>query len=302
MACHECTVNDSPKTGVKAAPVINMATHEFCGILSVSDILDALLRVYYSRHSEGMLHDLSNGLDNFTVQSWHLQQSQKSAGDCKSRRQSFRYALADASLFDAVRIMQDAKMLHLPILSSDRTPLHILEHWRVMRFLHRHFTARDGSPADVMNSPASDPRHATRLFTLTLSQLNLGTYRNLVTIPPSTPLLRCLQVLQRHDLFAVPVVNERNQLVEVYSRADAALLARGGCDGNALQRTVMEVLHDVRSGMPFVGVTCARGDMLGSVFERFERTGVQRMYVIGRSGVEGVVSLVTLLRYFLQGL
>lgn len=286
---------------MKAAPVIDMSTHEFCGILSVSDILDALLRVYYSRPSEGVIHDLSDGLDNFTVQSWHMQQNQNGVGDGIVRSQSFRYALADASLFDAVRIMRDTKILHLPILLSDRTPLHILEHSRVLRFLHRHFTARDGSTANVMDSSASDPRHATRLFTLTLSQLNLGTYRNLVTIPPSTPLLRCLQVLQQHDLFAVPVVNERNQLTEVYSRADAALLARGGCDGNMLQRTVMEVLHDVRGGIPFVGVTCARGDMLGSVFERFERTGVQRMYVIGRSGVEGVVSLVTLLRYFLQG-
>lgn len=286
---------------MKAAPVIDISTHEFCGILSVSDILDTLLRIYYSRPSERVLHDLSDGLDDYTVRSWHAQHNQEQIRDENTRSQSFRYALAEASLFDAVRIMRDSRMLYLPILSSDRTPLHTLEHWRVMRFLHRHFAVRDGSTADVMNSAASDPRHATRLFALTLSELNLGTYRNLVTIPPSTPLLRGLQTLQQHDLFAVPVVNERNQLVEVYSRADAALLASGGCDGNTLQRTVMEVLHNVRRGMPFVGVTCAREDMLGSVFERFERTGVQRMYVIGRSGVEGVVSLVTLLRYFLQG-
>lgn len=288
-------------TGVKAAPVINISSQELCGTLSVSDILDALLGVYYSRSSEGVVPDLSEGLDDYTVRSWHAQQSRDHSHDDSSATRPFTYALSEGTLFDAVRIMRDSKVLYLPILSNEHMPLHALEHWRVMRFLHRHFTARDGFGMGVANSAASDPRHATRLFTLTLSQLNLGTYRNLITIPPSTPLLRGLQILQQHDLFAVPVVNERNQLVEVYGRADAALLASGGCDGNTLQRSIMDVLRNIRRGRPFVGVTCAREDMLGTVFERFERTGVQRMYVIGSSGVEGVVSLVTLLRYFLQG-
>lgn len=281
--------------------MINISTQELCGTLSVSDILDALLGVYYSRSSEGGMPDLSDGLDDYNVRNWQSEQNRDHSHNSSRAPRPFTFAHAEGSLFDAVRIMRDSKVLYLPILSNEHMPLHTLEHWRVMRFLHRHFTARDGLGISAGSSAGSDTRHATRLFTLALSQLNLGTYRNLITIPPSTPLIRGLQILQQHDLFAVPVVNERNQLVEVYGRADAALLASGGCDRNMLQRPVMDVLQNIRRGRPFVGVTCAREDMLGTVFERFEQTGVQRMYVIGPSGVEGVVSLVTLLRYFLQG-
>lgn len=289
------------ENGVRAAPVIDTSTHEFCGMLSVSDILDSLLHLYYSRQTEDPLHDLSQGLADYTVNTWLQQQRQRHPSDTPHSLPQFRFADADAPLFDAVRLMRDGRMLHLPILSRGRTLLHTLEHWRVLRFLHRHFSSSTASAAASTGPSASDPQHATRLFNLTLSQLNVGTYSGLITIPASISLLGCLQTLQRHSLSALPVVDERNQLVEVYSRADVAMLCGGGCDGNMLQRTVAEVLRGVRGGVPFSGVTCRRADMLGTVFERFERTGVQRSYIIGEAGLEGVVSLSDLLRYFLHG-
>lgn len=273
-------------------------------MLSVSDILHSLLHVYYSHPVEDVHYDLSLDLNEYTVRRWQQQhqQQQHQVSDGRTPGPVFRYADADASLFDAVRLMCDARMLHLPILANYRTLLHTLEHWRVLRFVHRHFA---GSALAALSpgagAVASDPQHATRLFSLTLSQLGLGTYSNIVTIPISMSLLRCLQTLQQRELSALPVVDERNQLVEVYSRADVALLATGRCDGTALQRCVSQVLRDVRGGVPFAGATCRRGDMLGSVFERFERTGVQRLYIIGETGLEGVVSLSDLLRYFLHG-
>lgn len=288
--------------GVRAAPVMDLARQEFCGILSVSDILDSILHLYYSHPVEDVHYDLSRGLHEYTVRTWQQQQRRQESTHGRTPDPSFRYVDANAPLFDAVRIMRDAHMLHLPILGQDRALLHTLEHWRVLRFVHRHFS---GPLNTVLPSGtttvASDPQHATRLFSLTLSQLNIGTYSNLITIPITTPLLTCLQTLQQHDLSALPVVDEQNLLVEVYSRADTVLLSTGRCDGNTLQRTVGAVLREVRGGVPFAGATCCREDMLGTVFERFEGTGVQRLYVMGESGLEGVVSLSDLLRYFLYG-
>lgn len=288
--------------GVRAAPVIDTATHQFCGMISVSDIVDSLLHLYFSRQPDD-LHDLSEGLNECTVRTWQQQRPPPHPSDAASSPgdRQFTCAAANSPLFDAVRLMRDAGLLHLPILSSDGTLLHTLEHWRVLRFLHRHFAT--ATVPNRPSAPATDPQHATRLFSLTLSQLNVGTYSNLVTIPSSLPLIDCLQTLQHRALSALPVVNARNELVEVYSRADAAILTIGGCDGAMLQRSVGEVLSGVRGGIAFVGATCRRNEMLGTLFERFERTGVQRLYVIEESGggVVGVVSLSDLLRYFLHG-
>lgn len=278
---------------------MDLTRREFCGILSVSDILHSLLHLYYSHPVEDVHYDLSRALNDYTVRTWQQQQQQSSDG--RPPEPSFRYVSADAPLFDAVRLMRDAHMMHLPILGQGRTLLHTLEHWRVLRFLHSHFAGAAIATLSSGAPTASDPRHATRLFSLTLSQLNIGTYSNIVTIPITMPLLSCLQTLQRHALSALPVVDERNHLVEVYSRADTVLLASGRCDGSTLQRTVGGVLQDVRGGVPFAGATCRREDMLGTVFERFEHTGVQRLYVMGEIGLEGVVSLSDLLRYFLYG-
>lgn len=288
-------------SGVRAAPVINTSTHQFCGMVSVSDILDSLLHLYYLHQSREMPHDLSGGLNEYTVSSWHQQKRQQRRGEDGTPSTEFQYADADGTLFDAVRIMRDERIPHVPILSRGRTLLHTLEHWRVLRFLHRHFTSEIKEKDTRTGQNMTDPQDATRLFNLTLLQLNLGTYSGLVTIPTSTPLLRCLQTLQQHRLSALPVVDERNQLIEVYSRADVALLAGGVCDGNMLQRSVGEVLTGVRGGAPFAAATCRKGDILGTVLEQFERTGVQRLYIIGDAGLEGVVSLGDLLQYFLSG-
>lgn len=285
--------------GVRAAPVIDTTTHKFCGMLSVSDIVDSLLHLYYSHSSEDP-RDLAEALNHYTIRTWqHDRPPQHPCDEAARNTDSFTFVAADAPLFDAVRLMRDARLLHLPILARDQTLLHTLEHWRVMRFLHRHFASPRVAVGSV--SPVTDPQHASRLFSLTLSQLSLGTYSNIVTIPSSLPLIDCLRTLQQRSLSALPVVDARNQLVEVYSRADAAVLAVGTCDMGMLEQPVCEVLNGVRGGAPFVGATCRRSEMLGTVFERFERTGVQRLYVVEEAGVVGVVSLSDLLRYFLHG-
>lgn len=285
--------------GVRAAPVIDTASHEFCGMLSVSDILDSLLHMYCTHQAEDPLLNLSNGLSEFTVKTWHDHNRRQLHHENRPVLAQFTYADADGSLLDAVTLMRDMRMLHLPILYRDKTLLHTLEHWRVLNFLHRHFS--EATPVALDNTARTDPQQASRLFSLPLSQLRLGTYANLVTIPASTTLLVCLQTLQQQGLSAIPIVNDRNQLIEVYSRGDVAMLVNGRCDGNILQRSVGEVLSGIRGGVSFSGVTCIRTDVLGTVFERFERTGVQRIYIVGENGLEGVVSLSDMLRYFLHG-
>lgn len=301
LTCGQTCVCFASCLGVRAAPVIDTSTHQFCGMVSVSDILGSLLHLYYLQRSEDVSHDLSAGLNEYTVSSWHQQKRQQRGAEDGTLSTEFRYADADGTLFDAVRIMRDGRVPHVPILSRERTLLHTLEHWRVLRFLHRHFTSEIKATDVQTGQSMSDPQDATRLFNLTLSQLNLGTYSGLITIPTSSPLLGCLQTLQQHGLSALPVVDERKQLIEVYSRADVALLSGGVCDGNVLQRSVGEVLTGVRGGAPFAAATCRKEDILGTVLEQFERTGVQRLYIVGEAGLEGVVSLGDLLQYFLCG-
>lgn len=285
-------------------------------MLSVSDILHSLLHLYYSLPTDDEHFNLCPELQAFTARRWlrHRLPADESSSSSSSTsstpaaaaataaapaaRAHFCAASGDAPLLHAVRLMRDRGLTHVPVVDQGGTLLHTLEHWRVLRYVHRHLSGAGAAAAD--------------LFQVTVGEVGIGTHGELVSVGKETSVLCCLETLQRHGLSAVPVVDASGRLVEVYSRADTVGLASGRCDGFTLRREVGAVLQELRGGVPFRGATCSKADALGELFERLEETGVQRLYVVEQDHadgaepglgavVTGVVALSDLLGYFLCG-
>lgn len=161
----------------------------------------------------------------------------------------------------------------------------------MLQFLHQHLAGHDRG---------NDP-HTAGLFNLTLAQLDIGTYSNMVTVRETDSLLHILEVLRERNLSAVPVVDGSGILCNVYSRTDISVLAKENNVPLSLEQRVSQTLASFRT-LDFAVATCRQSDTLGVIFQRFERSRKHRLYAVSENGVvNGVVSLSDLLQYFLEG-
>jgi 5'-AMP-activated protein kinase, regulatory gamma subunit len=267
--------------GIRAAPVVDVQSLKFIGMLTVSDIIDCLRHFYYNSPDR----NVTRGMEDHTIASW------RAISQSPDVRAGFRYTDAEASLFDACRMLRDHRIHRLPILYERNLLLCTLEHWRILQFVHRHLGGHESS----YQPPA------VNLFNLTLAQLGIGTYANIVTVRHSDTLLHVLETMSERQLSAVPVVDDSMRLINVYSRTDITVLGRLGAGAINLDQAVSEALVPVRAP-DFSVDTIRRSDSLRVIFERFECSRKHRLYAVSEHGtVEGVISLSDLLEYFLEG-
>lgn len=264
---------------MRAAPVVDLATREYVSILTASDGLDVLLS------GRGVPGDMS------TVGSLRTAASSTNTNATASR--GLRCAKATDSLLAACVMMRDDGLHRVPI-ESDRMLLCVLDYGRVLRFVHGHLATTSGDD----NSGSGGSK---RLLSLTIEQLALGNFSDIVTMRETDLVIDVLRTLQTRGLRAIPIVNSEGRLTNVYSRSDAVLLAGGEWGPGVLEGSVADMLKQVRDPSFFV-VTCRRSDCLSDVFQRFESSRRHRLYIVDDTGsVIGVLSLGDLLRYFLEG-
>lgn len=296
---------------VRAVPVIDSGTHEYIALLTAGDGLDAVL-------GEG-----SGVLDTMTVGGWLSAPGSNRDGTSPL----LRVVDANDSLLTACAVMRDDGVHHVPIV-SDRTVLCVLNYGRVLRFLQGHLGARadrdphalinatgdtlspllsgtSGGPSTIReeaNDALNDLSTETRLLSLTLAQLRLGTYDDVKTVREKDSVQEVLHVLKEHNLRAVPVVNDAGELTNVYARSDVALLACADWGvSDIFNGPIIDVLNRVRQPS-FTIATCRISDSLSDVFRHFEASRRHRLYIVDDGKhVLGVLTLNDLLRYFLEG-
>lgn len=61
-----------------------------------------------------------------------------------------------------------------------------------------------------------------------IRELGVGTYDNVLTVYPETPLITCLSRLISRSLSALPVINKDRQVIDIYARFDAISIAAEG--------------------------------------------------------------------------
>lgn len=57
-------------------------------------------------------------------------------------------------------------------------------------------------------------------LTKSLKELNIGTYDKIAVIKHSTPLIEALNIMVERRVSALPVVDEKNKVTDIYSKFD----------------------------------------------------------------------------------
>lgn len=277
---------------MRAAPVIDSDIFQFFGIISVTDVMESLINFHYTSPN----HDIIMALKRYDVATWLAEKESRVTGtrlplnpeSTQNIAHTFLHSDVNGALFDACSQLNSHGIHRLPIMNKGAHVVCMLEHWRVLRFLHGHL-----SEQAKLNDPS--------LFDMSVGELGIGSFGHIVTCGREEQLVAVLERLRDHELSAVPIVDEDGRICDVYSRADITRLLGNNGGGLSLVMTVGECLRELRCELDRVE-TCRTSHTLRHVFERLDRTRKHRLYFVDDNGhVEGVVSLSDLLRYFMEG-
>ncbi|XP_057373114.1 uncharacterized protein LOC130693856 isoform X2 [Daphnia carinata] len=251
--------------GVRAAPLWDSKKQCFVGMLTITDFI-RILQMYYKSPLVQM-----EELEEHKLDTWRnvLQQDYK----------GLQSISPDASLFDAIYTLITNRIHRLPVIDPQTgNVLYIVTHKRILRFLFLYL--KDMPKPSFMNK--------------TLRELNIGTYLNVETASPDTPIITALTKFVERRVSALPIVDAQGRLVDIYSKFDVINLAAEKTYNN-LDITLTQA-NEHRNTW-FEGVSkCHLDDPLGTVMEKIVRAEVHRLVVVDNEDhVIGVISLSDIL-------
>ncbi|KAI9555243.1 putative AMP-activated protein kise gamma (2) subunit [Daphnia sinensis] len=251
--------------GVRAAPLWDSKKQCFVGMLTITDFI-RILQMYYKSPLVQM-----EELEEHKLDTWRnvLQQDYK----------GLQSISPDASLFDAIYTLISNRIHRLPVIDPQTgNVLYIVTHKRILRFLFLYL--KDMPKPSFMNK--------------TLRELNIGTYDNVETARPDTPIITALTKFVERRVSALPIVDAQGRLVDIYSKFDVINLAAEKTYNN-LDITLTQA-NEHRNTW-FEGVSkCHLDDPLGTVMEKIVRAEVHRLVVVDNEDhVIGVISLSDIL-------
>ncbi|KAK7110588.1 hypothetical protein V1264_014433 [Littorina saxatilis] len=268
--------------GVRAAPLWDTTAQDYVGMLTITDFINILKKYYKSPNKNSSGEELSlparlDELEDHKIATWREV--------LKAERKPFVFIDPDASLYEAVKALIDNHVHRLPVV--DRTTgnaIYILTHKRILRFLHIYL--KDLPRPSFMSK--------------TLNELNIGTYKKVITASKTMRLIEALNLFVDHRISALPVLDENGQLCDIYAKFDVINLAAEKTYNN-LDITVAEALRHRSAADNYEGVASCRGDdRLEDVMDNIVKAEVHRLVVVDQDKkVKGVVSLSDLLHYII---
>jgi CBS domain-containing protein len=269
---------------MQAAPLWDPSTCQFVGLLKVTDFIDILR--YYRATNSNVASLATRSIDEM-FQDETMKQP-------VGIRLGFGSADSSTSLKIACQLLLGGAGDFLPIvMPEDMRVLACITYTNILDHLVTHF------------------REQRRLFDDSIFDLKIGTYHDqLVTVTPKETLTQALELMHRHQLGALPVVESTSsrKLVGVYSRSDITFLTKATDAEDAvanLDLTLAEVLEQQRTDVttPDAMHTCSTTHTLQSIFEYFAQLRFNRLFVVdAETGEElvGVVSAKDLVAYFMN--
>ncbi|KAF1881503.1 hypothetical protein Lal_00021481 [Lupinus albus] len=136
--------------------------------------------------------------------------------------------------------------------------------------------------------------------------------RPLAMLRPSASLASALNLLVQAQVSSIPIVDENDSLVDIYSRSDITALAKDraythiNLDEITVQQASLALQLGQEAYSPYELRSqrcqmCLRSDSLHKVMERLANPGVRRLVIVeaGSKRVEGIVSLGDIFKFFL---
>ncbi|XP_047954554.1 sucrose nonfermenting 4-like protein [Salvia hispanica] len=293
--------------GISMAPLWDFSKGKFVGVLSAMDFI--LIMKELGRHGSNLTEE---ELETHTISAWkeakiYLNNQINGQGAIVPRQ--LVQAGPDDSLNEvALKILQSGvatvPIIHSPSADSpNKNLLHLASLSGILKCICRFFR----------HSPGSLP-----VLQLPICSIPLGTWvpkigepnrRPLAMLRPSATLGAALNFLIQAQVSSIPIVDDNDSLLDVYSRSDITSLARDKIYThiNLEETTIHQALQYRDDPFSVYGSNiqrcfmCLRTDPLHKVLERLSQPGVRRLVVVeaGSKHVEGIVSLGDAFRFLM---
>ncbi|KAH8507319.1 hypothetical protein H0E87_009729, partial [Populus deltoides] len=128
--------------------------------------------------------------------------------------------------------------------------------------------------------------------------------RPFAMLRPNASLGAALSLLAHANVSSIPIVNDNDSLLDVYSRSDITALAKDKAYAQ-IHLDEISIHQKANSSNAFYNgqrcQMCLRTDSLHKVMERLANPGVRRLLIVeaGSKRVEGVISLSDVFRFLL---
>jgi 5'-AMP-activated protein kinase regulatory gamma subunit len=253
--------------GVRAAPLWESNKQEFVGMLTITDFIN-ILRTYYKSPLVKM-----EELEEHKLDTWR--------NVLKEEARPLVSIGPDESLFNAIKTLIHNKVHRLPVIDPETgNVLYILTHKRILKYLFLYYYNRLPMPTYLNKQ---------------LKELMIGTYDNIAVTTTNTPLILVLHQFIERRVSALPVVDKRSKVVDVYSKFDVIHLAADKTYNN-LDITVKKALEH-RDQSERV-IKCTMNETLHQILERIVQSEVHRIVVVdSEDHVIGIISLSDILSF-----
>ena len=268
------------QNGFHSAPLYDTITHSFVGMFTVTDLIRLIL---YLDKSCGCYDEALTQVSSMTL---------KRLNDLPFRNfspESLVQLKPDATLLDAAKTLLDLRIHRLPVVSDDNLILSVLSQSKIVRFIARNV------PFQFINFKCQ--KH--QKWNSKISELDICS-KNVNCVQETILLREALFIILEQGFSALPIVDENDQVLDVFEKYDVLELARYGPTLD-LNITLGQAISSCRS-LQFEGIhTASLDDTLGSLMETTKRTSVHRFIVINQDRkVQGIIALQDILNFFLR--
>ncbi|KAF3454504.1 hypothetical protein FNV43_RR04952 [Rhamnella rubrinervis] len=294
--------------GIPVAPLWDFCKGQFVGVLSALDFI--LILKELGNHGSNLTEE---ELETHTIAAWKegkLQLNRQINGNARSCPRH----IIDAGPYDSLKevslkILQN-KVATVPIVHSSSPDgsfpqlLHLASLSGILKCICRHFR-HSSSSLPVLQQPIC----AIPLGTW-VPRIGESNGRPLAMLRPNASLGAALSLLVQAEVSSIPIVDDNDSLLDIYSRSDITALAKDKAY-TQISLDEMSIHQALQLGQVanspygfFSGQRCQMclgSDPLHKVMERLANPGIRRLVIVeaGSKRVEGIISLSDVFRFLL---
>ncbi|KAJ9131440.1 hypothetical protein P3X46_035098 [Hevea brasiliensis] len=294
--------------GVPLAPLWDFVKGQFVGVLSALDFILILREL--GNHGSNLTEE---ELETHTISAWKegkLHLNRRIDGNRRAYSRHLIHAGPYDSLKDvALKILQN-KVSTIPIIHSSSRDgsfpqlLHLASLSGILKCICRHFR-HSASSLPVLQQPICTIPLGT--WVPKIGESNVPPF---AMLRPNASLGDALSLLVQAEVSSIPIVDDNDSLLDIYSRSDITALAKDKAyaqihlDEISIHQA-LQLGQDANSPYGFYNgqrcQMCLGSDPLHKVMERLANPGVRRLLIVeaGSKRVEGIISLSDVFRFLL---
>ncbi|CAI9284786.1 unnamed protein product [Lactuca saligna] len=294
--------------GISTAPLWDFSKGQFVGVLSALDFI--LIMRELGNHGSNLTEE---ELETHTISAWKeakLYLSKQTIDQGKIFSKRLVRVGPDENLKDVTLKILQNRVATVPVTHSFSDDgsypqlLYLASLSEILKLVCRYF------------------RHSTSslpILQLPICTLPLGTWvpkigetnrQPLAILKPNSSLSSALNLFVQAEVSSIPIVDDNDSLLDVYSRSDITALAKDKIYThiNLEEMTIHQALqlgqepYASHGGTPQRCHMCLRSDSLHKVMERLAKPGVRRVVIVeaGSKRVEGIISLGDIFKFLLS--